>query len=59
MINKVALLSGEVEHVCPEGHTGVFRCSRVLNLKNHEKETGAQLVQNDLSVFSCVKDLQP
>lgn len=38
MINKVALLSGEVEHVCLEGHAGVFRCSRVLNLKNHEKD---------------------
>lgn len=25
--------------VYPQGHTGVFRCSRVLNLKSHVKET--------------------
>lgn len=35
LINKAALLSGEVEQVCfyPQGHSSDFRSSRVVNLE--------------------------
>lgn len=45
LINKAALLSGEVERVClyPQGHSSGFRSSRVVNLETFYERNQADL----------------